>query len=229
MSETTGDDATGMALRREDREQARTEAENFASHEHRHSDDTVDMTDVAQAWLADDPDPQTRDELIALLKAGDSRGLAQRFQGRLHVAPHGLVGTHGAGPAHLNRVTVAKLASALAGFLRARGHGHLLLVRDQDVLSARLIDDMAEILLGAGLQVAYLAGKVDSIAPAMASAGADTAIVVSGDADRTTLALYVGEGIGLNAAEAGELDAAMATAGPLMSMPRGDLGRLRVL
>lgn len=229
MSETTGDDASGMPLRREDRERERTAEENFASHEHRHSDDTVDMSEVAQAWLLDDPDPQTRDELMALLRAGNSRGLAQRFQGRLHVAPHGLVGTHGAGPAHLNRVTVAKFAAALAGFLRARGHGHLLLVRDQDVLSARLIDDLAEILLGAGLQVGYLAGSVASIPAAMAAAGADTAVVVTGDADRTTLALYVGEGIPLTAAEAGEIDAAMATAAPLMTMPRGDLSRLRIL
>lgn len=104
MSETTADDSFDRALRREDREQQRSERENFESHEHRHSDDTVDVSEVAQAWLLDDPDPQTREELNALLVAGDARGLAQRFQGRLQVSSRGLVGTHGAGPAHLNRV-----------------------------------------------------------------------------------------------------------------------------
>ena len=39
-------------------------------HEHRTSADTVDAIAVAEAWLAEDPDPDTRAELQALRTLG---------------------------------------------------------------------------------------------------------------------------------------------------------------
>ena len=62
----------------------------------------------ARAWLADDPDPDTRTELEALLDGDEEHAeeLAQRFSGRLQFGTAGLRGELGAGPMRMNRVTV---------------------------------------------------------------------------------------------------------------------------
>src|SRR5699024_9214494 len=52
----------------------------------------------AQAWLDQDPDPATREELAGLLDAGDEAGLADRFGARLEFGTAGLRGRLGAGP-----------------------------------------------------------------------------------------------------------------------------------
>jgi len=65
------------------------------------------MTDIqaqATAWLAEDPDPETRAELTALLRAaatGDEAArtdLAERFSGTLEFGTAGLRGILGGGP-----------------------------------------------------------------------------------------------------------------------------------
>ena len=90
-------------------------------HEHRHSEDTVDGVEVARAWLAEDPDPDTRAELQALLDAGDSAGIADRFRGRLEFGTAGLRGAIGAGPNRMNRVVVIRAAAGLASYLTRAG------------------------------------------------------------------------------------------------------------
>ncbi len=73
----------------------------------------------ARAWLADDPDPETRAELEALLD-GDEGGdgeLAGRFSGRLQFGTAGLRGELGAGPMRMNRVTVIRAAAGLVRYL----------------------------------------------------------------------------------------------------------------
>lgn len=78
---------------------------------------------LAEAWIADDPDPVTREELRAVLDAcaaGDSAAgvdLADRFLGPLEFGTAGLRGRIGAGPNRMNRAVVIRAASGLATYL----------------------------------------------------------------------------------------------------------------
>jgi phosphomannomutase len=80
----------------------------------------------AHAWLAQDPDGETRAELRALIdaaEAGDESAradLADRFAGRLAFGTAGLRGELGAGSNRMNRVLVAQAAAGLAAYVRER-------------------------------------------------------------------------------------------------------------
>ena len=73
----------------------------------------TDLNHLAEAWLAVDPDPETRAELTAVITAGDTEGLAERFSGRLQFGTAGLRGALGAGPMRMNRVVVRRAAWGL--------------------------------------------------------------------------------------------------------------------
>src|SRR4029079_9040975 len=81
--------------------------------------------ELADAWLAEDPDPVTADELRALLAACDAqdpaalKDLAERFTGALEVGTDGPRGILGAGPQRMNRVLVKKVTAGLAAYLVA--------------------------------------------------------------------------------------------------------------
>ncbi|GAA5199681.1 phospho-sugar mutase [Microbacterium jejuense] len=78
----------------------------------------------AQAWLAQDPDGQTRAELRAVIESaeeGDADALADledRFGTRLTFGTAGLRGALGAGTNRMNRVLVAQAAAGLAAYVR---------------------------------------------------------------------------------------------------------------
>ncbi|MEO8851899.1 MAG: phospho-sugar mutase [Allobranchiibius sp.] len=78
----------------------------------------------AQAWMADDPDPQTRAELDTVVTAAQSgdvvaaADLADRFCGFLEFGTAGLRGALGAGPARMNRVVVLRTAAGLTSYLQ---------------------------------------------------------------------------------------------------------------
>ena len=68
--------------------------------------------DDAKAWIAQDPDDETRAELTALLD--DEKALEERFATRLAFGTAGLRGELGAGPSRMNRVLVAQAAAGFA-------------------------------------------------------------------------------------------------------------------
>ena len=75
------------------------------------------LIESVRAWMAVDPDPDTRAELESLLAADDTAALAERFDGRLQFGTAGLRGAIGAGPMRMNRVTVRRAAWGLVRYL----------------------------------------------------------------------------------------------------------------
>jgi phosphomannomutase len=124
--------------------------------------------DDAKNWLAQDPDPVTRDELAALIDGAELgeataiAGLRDRFGSRLAFGTAGLRGELGAGPNRMNRVLVAQAAAGLARFLldradRPEGDAPSVVIGfDGRTNSDVFARDSAEIMAGAGVRVTLL-------------------------------------------------------------------------
>lgn len=123
-----------------------------------------DPAALARAFLAEDPDPETRAELEALrarAQSGDDaarRDLAERFAGPLEFGTAGLRGRVEAGLARMNRLVVIKaswgfgsqLLDADAGTGAARG---VVVGFDGRYSSRRFAEDTAAVLAGLGIPV----------------------------------------------------------------------------
>ncbi|MFL6128230.1 MAG: phospho-sugar mutase [Mycobacteriales bacterium] len=117
----------------------------------------ADLRAVAEQWLAEDPDPATRDELRALLDADDEPAVADRFAGRLAFGTAGLRGPLRAGPNGMNRAVVRRTAAGLAGYLRRTGTpGPVVIGYDARHGSAGFARDSAAVLTGAGFTAKVL-------------------------------------------------------------------------
>jgi phosphomannomutase len=114
-----------------------------------------DLLGRAEAWLAEDPDPETRAELRALLEGDDMDAVAARFDGRLEFGTAGLRGPLGAGSNRMNRAVVIRAAAGLATYVRANGGGSVVIGYDARHKSAEFARDTAAVMRGAGLD-AYL-------------------------------------------------------------------------
>ncbi|MFD7277678.1 phospho-sugar mutase [Streptomyces sp. NPDC059862] len=117
-----------------------------------------DLLARAQAWLAEDPDADTRAELAALIDAKDVTELAARFGGTLQFGTAGLRGELGAGPMRMNRTVVIRAAAGLAAYLKKQGHTAGLVVIGYDARhkSEDFARDTAAVMTGAGLRAAVL-------------------------------------------------------------------------
>ncbi len=112
----------------------------------------------AKAWLAEDPDADTREELAKLIDAQDLADLTTRFSGTLQFGTAGLRGELGAGPMRMNRSVVIRAAAGLAAYLKAKGQTDGLVVIGYDARhkSADFARDTAAVMTGAGLRAAVL-------------------------------------------------------------------------
>ncbi|MEU0289633.1 phospho-sugar mutase [Streptomyces sp. NPDC006147] len=117
----------------------------------------------AQAWLAEDPDPDTREELARLIDAHDLPELTARFSGTLQFGTAGLRGELGAGPLRMNRSVVIRAAAGLAAYLKKQGTPHgddtaglVVIGYDARHKSAAFAEDTAAVMTGAGLRAAVL-------------------------------------------------------------------------
>jgi phosphomannomutase len=121
----------------------------------------------AKAWLDQDPDPDTRAELSALIERaergdGDAEDdLGERFAGRLEFGTAGLRGELGAGSARMNRVLVSQAAAGLAAYLLEKADGGassptVVIGYDGRRNSKVFAEDSAELFAGAGLHAVLL-------------------------------------------------------------------------
>lgn len=129
--------------------------------------DEASLLDRARAWLAQDPDPETRSELRPLIdaaEAGDESAtaeLADRFAARLAFGTAGLRGELGAGSNRMNRVLVAQAAAGLAAYVVEKAGADaaaptIVVGYDGRRNSRVFAEDSAEIFAGAGLRAVLL-------------------------------------------------------------------------
>lgn len=144
----------------------------------------------ARAWLRQDPDPETRDELAGLITragSGDEAALgdlADRFSARLAFGTAGLRGELAAGSNRMNRVLVAQAAAGFAAYLREKAPGTaptVVIGYDGRKNSRVFAKDSAEIFAGAGLRAILLPRLLPTpvLAFAVRHLGADAGVMVT--------------------------------------------------
>jgi phosphomannomutase len=196
---------------------------------------STDLLDRAGAWLADDPDPDTRAELAAVLDAaaaGDATALADladRFAGPLEFGTAGLRGRMGAGPHRMNRAVVLRAAAGLAAYLRSHGGQALVVGYDARHKSDVFARDTCAVAAAAGLSVSVLPRPLPTpvLAYAVRRLGCDAGVVVTASHNPPAdngYKVYLGDGSQIVPPADAEISAAIAAVGPLALLPRVDDG-----
>lgn len=119
--------------------------------------DENDLRRLAEDWLSQDPDPQTRAELSGLLTNGRSDELLDCFGASLEFGTAGLRGVLGCGPNRMNRVVVIRTARGLGEYLldhveRAASRG-VVVGYDGRRYSRQFAEDTASVLAALGITV----------------------------------------------------------------------------
>ncbi|MCC2322832.1 phospho-sugar mutase [Cellulomonas xiejunii] len=160
------------------------------------------------AWVADDPDPVTADELTALLRvaretpepgasepvahlvhrdAATARAeLEDRFSGLLQFGTAGLRGALGGGPHRMNRAVVIRAAAGLADFLLGELEGatpapRVVVGYDARHNSHRFALDTAAVMTAVGIEVLLLPRALPTpvLARAVRRFDADAGVMVT--------------------------------------------------
>ncbi|MGX1851019.1 phospho-sugar mutase [Streptomyces sp. NPDC055299] len=197
--------------------------------------DPAELINRAKAWLAEDPDPETRAELSKLIEAADDDAfaaeLAARFAGNLQFGTAGLRGELGAGPMRMNRSVVIRAAAGLAAYLKAQGEGAGLVVIGYDARhkSADFARDTAAVMVGAGLRAALLPRPLPTPVLAFAirhlGAVAGVEVTASHNPPRDNgYKVYLGDGSQIVPPADAGIAAEIAAVGPLDGVPRPEAG-----
>ncbi|WP_327244673.1 phospho-sugar mutase [Streptomyces sp. NBC_01320] len=190
-----------------------------------------DLITQARTWLAEDPDPETRDELAKLIDAEDIDALAARFAGTLQFGTAGLRGELGAGPMRMNRSVVIRAAAGLAAYLKAKGQtgGTVVIGYDARYKSADFARDTAAVMTGAGLRAAVLPRPLPTpvLAYAIRHLGAVAGVEVTASHNPPRdngYKVYLGDGSQIVPPADGEIADAIAAVGPLAGVDRPESG-----
>lgn len=185
----------------------------------------------AEAWLAEDPDAETREELAELIDAKDVAELTARFSGTLQFGTAGLRGELGAGPMRMNRAVVIRAAAGLAAYLKAKGEAGGLVVIGYDARhkSADFARDTAAVMTGAGLRAAVLPRPLPTPVLAFAirhlGAVAGVEVTASHNPPRDNgYKVYLGDGSQIVPPADAEIAAEIDAVAGLDTVPRPDGG-----
>ncbi|MFF0150351.1 phospho-sugar mutase [Micromonospora sp. NPDC005203] len=207
--------------------------------------DTTDIDDIreqARRWLADDPDPASRDELTAVLDRlpASAPELADRFAGPLTFGTAGLRGPLRAGPNGMNLAVVTQAAAGLVGWLAAQGGtGPLVIGYDARYGSRQFAERTAQVATGAGRPALLLPRPLPTpvLAYAVRQLGGVAGVMVTASHNppqdngyKVYLGAELGGELGAGAqivppADAG-IEAAIRTVGPLTQVPLGPPGQV---
>ena len=191
----------------------------------------VDLTVLAEDWIAGDPDPETRAELRQILDAGDEAELEERMGTTLLFGTAGLRGRVEAGSNRMNRATVIRATRGLADYVLASASeaGGLVVVgRDARLSSAVFMDEVIAVLVAAGFHVRYFADPTPTplVAYAAKQLGAVTAVVVTAShnpPDDNGYKVYAANWAQIVPPTDQEIAAAIAEVGPAINVPRSEI------
>ncbi|MFF1308890.1 phospho-sugar mutase [Streptomyces sp. NPDC058307] len=202
-----------------------------------------DLIARARTWLAEDPDPDTRDELAKLIEAGDVTELTARFSGTLQFGTAGLRGELGAGPMRMNRAVVIRAAAGLAAYLKKHSNTHstdrtdrtdrtdglVVIGYDARHKSEDFARDTAAVMTGAGLKAAVLPRPLPTPVLAFAirhlGAVAGVEVTASHNPPRDNgYKVYLGDGSQIVPPADAEIAAEIDAIASLNDVPRPDTG-----
>jgi phosphomannomutase len=194
------------------------------------------LVDAARAWRDEDPDPETRAEVDALLAGSDTAGLADRFGARLQFGTAGLRGEMGAGPNRMNRAVVIRATAGLAAHLAAAGGAGRPVVVGYDARhrSDRFARDAAAVLAAAGFAVHLADRPLPTPVVAFAVRDLDACAAIQVTASHNPPAdngykVYLGDGAQIVPPSDAEISARIDAVGPLASVPRAADGDPRIV
>jgi phosphomannomutase len=198
------------------------------------SDDDAELLQRARAWAADDPDPSTKAQLLALIDAGDLEEIADRFEGTLEFGTAGLRGALGAGPNRMNRVVVLRAAAGLAAYLRDHGASagdSVVIGYDARHNSDVFARDTAEAMTGAGLTAYTLPRPLPTplLAFAIRDLGCVAGVMVTASHNPPQdngYKVYLGDGSQIVPPADEEIAHRIARVGAIADIPRGDGGEV---
>ncbi|GAB2609689.1 phosphomannomutase [Paractinoplanes abujensis] len=201
-----------------------------------------ELRSLADAWLADDPDPATRAELTRLIEGlpGTEAELRDRFAGPLTFGTAGLRGRLRAGPNGMNLAVVTRAAAGLITWLAEQGgQGPLVIGYDARHGSKEFAEQTARVATGAGRAalvmpallptpvLAYAVRELDAVAGVMVTASHNPP-------QDNGYKVYLGRELGgpggdgaqiVPPADAG-IEAAIRAVGPIAGIPLGAPGTL---
>ncbi|MEU1482151.1 phospho-sugar mutase [Streptomyces sp. NPDC005760] len=187
----------------------------------------------ARTWLAEDPDPDTRDELARLIDTADVTELTARFSGTLQFGTAGLRGELGAGPMRMNRAVVIRAAAGLAAYLKKQGgsgtDGLVVIGYDARHKSEDFARDTAAVMTGAGLKAAVLPRPLPTpvLAYAIRHLGAVAGVEVTASHNPPRdngYKVYLGDGSQIVPPADAEIAAEIQAITSLNDVPRPDAG-----
>ncbi|TWE12062.1 phospho-sugar mutase [Rudaeicoccus suwonensis] len=200
----------------------------------------MSASDLAQAraWIADDPDAQTRAELeniVATAESADDAAaeeLADRFAGLLEFGTAGLRGALGAGPNRMNRVVVIRTAAGLTAYLQQQtGRRDVTVVIGYDARhnSDVFARDTAAVIVAAGGRAMILPRPLPTpvLAFMIRHLGADAGVMVTASHNPPQdngYKVYLGDGSQIVAPADAQISAAIGRFPTAASVERADDG-----
>jgi len=196
----------------------------------------------AKAWLTDDPDPATRDELTRLIAGlpGTEAELRDRFAGPLTFGTAGLRGRLRAGPNGMNLAVVTRAAAGLVGWLAAQGgQGPLVIGYDARHGSKEFAEQTARVATGSGREALVMPGLQPTPVLAYAVRALDAVAGVMVTASHNPpqdngYKVYLGRELGGPAGDGAQIvppadagiEATIRAIGPIADIPLGSTGTL---